>query len=844
MIKSTRGKIIVAFLVLLALAIFLPPNINGTRFKKGLAGSLSAALGREVKIGEVKYRIFPRPGFDIYNLQVMDDPQFSAEPLILCGKVAADLRLTSLWRGRLEIANLKLTDDALPPSLNLVYAKGHWNLESLLLRVEQVPSAPTTKFRSEHRPRFPYIEASGGRINLKIGPEKKPWAITNTDFAFWLASEDQWHVRLEGRPVRTDMNLSDTGTVKLEGDLRRSPALSNTPVKLEIDWEKAQLGQFSSLVAGHDPGWRGALSGSAQLSGTLDNLHVVASADLREFRRFDINRNSMPQVRTRCLGDYARGLLDLKCDTPLEPGGVVMTFRWSEAMPNDYDLSAVATRVPLAFLAKLARHARPSLPDDLTASGDLNAAFGFHWHNAARNWHGTGTTSPFLLQTAVAGKPFPVSAVRFHVGPPDTVPVMSKKGRGKQPEEPAKPNVLTIETFSVQLGPSTTLEVQGTSEGKGYWIGAKGMVPLERLLTLGQVAGFPTDISNTTASAVVNLNIAGVWTNFAAPKIAGTAHLQNAAAWIPGVKDRLLISEADVQISEIETVLAHIKAQFEHTPVVFSGTVSQPWVCQAAPPCPLEFDLHADTMALGDAAGLFGAGDKSWNLPFFTDSSSKLPEFRAAGSFSAGQLLAAELPLENFKAHVQLNNKTLEITKISARLAGGTVEGEWRADWSAATPRFSASGTLANVAMEKINSQEPDVALATSWITGRTDLKYTAKFEGASPKDMLSSAGAHIEFTVNNGSSRVLLLDGSKPLKFQSFQGALELEKQTLKVLPCKFRAETRIYDLSGTVSLQDKQARLRLSNSGSRWEITGALEKPQIAPQQPAAQTAAARTK
>jgi hypothetical protein len=31
-------------------------------------------------------------------------------------------------------------------------------------------------------------------------------------------------------------------------------------------------------------------------------------------------------------------------------------------------------------------------------------------------------------------------------------------------------------------------------------------------------------------------------------------------------------------------------------------------------------------------------------------------------------------------------------------------------------------------------------------------------------------------------------------------------------------------------VSLADKQAKLRLSNSGSRWDITGTLEKPEIA--------------
>src|ERR1043166_7886889 len=149
---STRKKVVAIVLVLLALCIFLPPNINGARFKNRLAATLSAALGREVKVGSVKYRLFPRPGFDLYDFKVMDDPVYGAEPLLLCPKVTADLRLTSLWQGRLEIANLKLTDDNAAPSLNLVYARDHWNLEPLLLPVDQGPTAPTANAAPEHRP--------------------------------------------------------------------------------------------------------------------------------------------------------------------------------------------------------------------------------------------------------------------------------------------------------------------------------------------------------------------------------------------------------------------------------------------------------------------------------------------------------------------------------------------------------------------------------------------------------------------------------------------------------------------------------------------------------------------
>ena len=118
MTPAKRKKAAIAVVAVVLVAIFLPPQINGSRLAKTLASSLSAAMGRQVKIGAVKFRLLPRPGFDLYDFEVLDDPAFSAEPMLLCGEVAADLRLTSLWHGRLEIANLNLRSatDRIPPS--------------------------------------------------------------------------------------------------------------------------------------------------------------------------------------------------------------------------------------------------------------------------------------------------------------------------------------------------------------------------------------------------------------------------------------------------------------------------------------------------------------------------------------------------------------------------------------------------------------------------------------------------------------------------------------------------------------------------------------------------------
>jgi AsmA protein len=162
--SSKRRRLAVAGVILLVLFLLRP---GASRLKSRIVLSISSAVGRSVDIGSVHIRLLPRPGFDLDNLVVYDDPAFGAEPILRAGEVTAYLRLFSLMRGRLEIARLDLTD----PSLNLVHGQnGRWNLEALLERTAHTPLAPTAKAKSEPRPAFPYIEGTSARINFKNGP--------------------------------------------------------------------------------------------------------------------------------------------------------------------------------------------------------------------------------------------------------------------------------------------------------------------------------------------------------------------------------------------------------------------------------------------------------------------------------------------------------------------------------------------------------------------------------------------------------------------------------------------------------------------------------------------------
>ncbi len=298
---KTRGRRWVwlcAFLAVLLL-VLTPPMINVNRLRRRIAESIGRSLGRPVHLDGVTLHLLPVPGFSLQNLVVSEDPAFGAEPTIRANTVDVTLRPSSLWRRHVEFSSIAFDS----PSVNLVRnAQGQWNLQSLLMHAAQVNSAPTAQRRAGPEPRFPYIEASGARMNLKLGAEKTPFSLTDADFALWLSSPQQWHVRIQGTPTRTDRNISDPGTIQLEGSLRRASTMAQLPLDLTMSWEGAPLGEASVLLSGADAGWRGNLSVAASLSGALSAARLSTAIHLEDLRRADFVPVETLDVQADCAG--------------------------------------------------------------------------------------------------------------------------------------------------------------------------------------------------------------------------------------------------------------------------------------------------------------------------------------------------------------------------------------------------------------------------------------------------------------------------------------------------------------------------------------------------------------
>ena len=283
--------------VIIAALILTPPLLNVSRLRLRIANKMSESLGRPVHLDKVTLNILPVPGFTLENLVVGEDPSFGYEPVIRADSVHATIRASSLWRHQVEFGTI--TFEA--PSVNLVRrADGRWNFESILLHAEAANTAPTAQTGAGPAPRFPYIEATGARLNVKIDDEKKPFALTESDFALWQPSPQQWRLRVEARPARTDTNVSDTGVLTLEATLQRAARVADVPIELTAAWRRAPLGEASRVLIGFDAGWRGNLEATAAINGTLGDATLNSTLNLTNVRRADFIPAKMLNLDVEC----------------------------------------------------------------------------------------------------------------------------------------------------------------------------------------------------------------------------------------------------------------------------------------------------------------------------------------------------------------------------------------------------------------------------------------------------------------------------------------------------------------------------------------------------------------
>jgi hypothetical protein len=814
LVRSRCGMIVLGLVLLAAICLFRP---GANRLRSQIVRSISLALGRSVEVSSVSLRFLPQPGFDLENFVVHDGPDFGAEPVLRAQEVTALLRISSLLRGRLEIATLSLTE----PSLNLVRnSEGHWNLENLVERADKISAAPTGKAKTEKRPAFPYIEARHGRVNFKFGPEKKPYALTDADFSLWQDSENTWSMRLKAQPTRTDFNLSDTGILRVTGSWQRAAALRDTPLQFTFLWDRAQLGQLTKLVWGSDTGWRGAVQIAAGLSGTPAHLAVTTAAAAEDFRRYDIQGGGAMRLAAHCTAQYSsidNTLFDGNCTAPMTDGAILLTGRVANPLgPRSYDLVLAAESVPMRSLALLARHSKLGLPDDLVAAGELNARVKIispgQENKTSPGWQGGGEIVGFRLRAGVTNTDLAPSDVSFAI---------SSDGMAPQ---------VTVNPFRLPLGHPVPVVLQGKFSHDAYDFEVKGEAQLQRLLQAARAIGIPTLQTTAEGSAKLDVRIAGAWARFAPAEITGKAHLHSIRSRLRALDVPFEMVAADIMVGPNQTQVNNLTAIMAGTS--WHGSLALPRLCATPNPCPIRFDLHADHIATDQWTLLLFP--KAQNEPWYrfgaVSSHSDRPNFLAldaGGDLTAEKIVVHGIVVNKVSAKVQVQGGRIEMKDLRADLLGGRHLGDWKVDFTSQPPRYTASGGIDRLALGQLAT-----AMENAWITGTASARYRVDTFGLTPSELFASASGTLQIEARNGLLRIVALsEGDGPLQMRYLTAGLALREGKFEIQEGKLDTESAQYQLTGTASL-GRALNLKLTRDGAPgFNITGTLTQPRVTP-------------
>ncbi|HEY6764702.1 MAG TPA: AsmA family protein [Candidatus Sulfotelmatobacter sp.] len=834
MVSAKRGRRLwLAVLALLLLLFVLRPGAS--RLKARIASSIAAALGRPVEIGSVHLRLLPQPGFELEDLIVYDDSSFGSEPLLRAPEVTAALRLTSMLRGRIEIARLDLTE----PSLNLVHeVGGRWNLEVLLERAARSPLAPTAKAKSEARPAFPYIEATSGRINVKFGQEKKPYALINADFSLWQDTENTWGARVKGQPFRSDLSLSDTGLVQINGSWQRAENLRQTPLRFSVEWDRAQLGQFTKFLTGADKGWRGAVLVSATLVGTPEKLRVASDGWIRDFRRYDILTGEPVTLAGHCDGFYSsidRVFREVLCRAPVGAGAITLHGELGLPGSHNYDLVVTTGDLPASALAQLGLRVKKNLPEDLVAEGKVQASFSFSkdaGNPSQARVEGRGKITDLRLVSSMSKTEFSTPSLPFALA--------------GEVQDNRHPEAQLSGSSRLQLGPVTlgtgklSLSAKGWINRDFYDFSLAGPTDLARALHLAHLFGIPALNTSAEGMAELDLRVAGTWNGWSAdnalsygpPQVTGSARLKNVRVPIRGTNGPIEISTADIELSDAKVKVSRLKFMAAHA--AWTGSLEMPRGCGTPSTCSVQFRLNTNQTSLSELRQ-WAQSDRGgpWYTVLTTSTKnppSYLGSLRAVGQITVDHLRVQHLEAANVSGNVNLDQGSVTVSDLRGDLLGGTQRGEWKADFTHKPPVYSGSGTYSGISMADFADSMHD-----PWISGTANGSYRMTASGISSSEFWRSAEVDADFSLSDGAlPHVSLAGDGIGLKVNRFEGRTTSRNGIIEIRDATLDSSCGNFQVTGTASLnreidfQLKTTSMANSQGSARgYTITGTLAEP-----------------
>lgn len=247
----------ISFALVVLTVLVLPFVVDANRFRPMLESSLTRALAREVRLGNLKLAILSG-GVTASDLSVADDPALSRNPFLTARSLKLGVELgTLIFSRKLHVTALTIDQ----PEVALIQSPtGAWNYSSLggAAAPAKAGPPPASPAESSLDLSVHLVKISGGRFSLgKTGARSKPLVLEQVDVTVRdFASGSTF-------PFTLSAKVAGGGQIKLEGKAGPIPAADAVMTPWSATLSVARLDLAASGVAGISP-----VSGLVTLDGT------------------------------------------------------------------------------------------------------------------------------------------------------------------------------------------------------------------------------------------------------------------------------------------------------------------------------------------------------------------------------------------------------------------------------------------------------------------------------------------------------------------------------------------------------------------------------------------------
>jgi hypothetical protein len=681
-------------------AWLIPSYFSAERFRRRLEAALERTLHRQVTFGEVSVRLLPRPGFVIENAAIQEDPAFGSEPFVRVDRIECDIRWRTLLGARLDFSHFRLEH----PNINLVRKVGAgWNVERLLIASSAPAVPPGEGSSSSQLTTGPLgLEVEDGRVNFKLGENKKPLAITDlrAQLSFDPAHR-HLRFRLLGYPIRTDLSLPTPGAVELTGEWTPGRDLRG-PLNAVVRVREALVYDWAPLVTGRHTGLYGVMDAELRLAGSIRTLNFEGRGRLSELHRWDQipPSDSMPwtiTVRGQLDRDRARLLLETAeasfADSHVHVSGSIDHLSSSPEL----DLVLALERSRLQDLTALAGRFW-TLKAGLGIRGRVDGMLTLQGPWAEPRLGGFVGAREVVLSTRSAT--FPVSEVALRID-----------NRGAR-----------LAPVRITLAPRVVLEAEGSLERSAKLLPyeltlSTKAVPLRDVLNFGRALGMGALQGwDAVGSGTASFHLTGSLRSPAPPALKGRAEFGAARLVIPGLTEPINVPRASLQVNGDDIVVERLLAVLGTC--VFSGRLQH----QGDRHSPWTFDLHADHLDLQQGASWFVALTPRKPIPLFQSlpglgsytprrelASGLFSSLNARGRFSASEVTFRKTKLETLRTNVEIAGRVIRLTNAAFRVGGGQGRLNGRADLTGSPAHLAADVSLAGIGVQSLVTHLPPV---------------------------------------------------------------------------------------------------------------------------------------